>query len=57
MRCESICFPRAQLLNVARQEEMSRRHEMAGAGERWWRGSRAAIRIRRVAIGWQRRFL
>jgi len=34
MRCKSIDFPRAQLLNVARQEETSRRHEMAGAGER-----------------------
>jgi hypothetical protein len=34
MRCESIDFPRAQLLNVARQEETLRRHEMAGAGER-----------------------
>lgn len=34
MRCESSCFPRTQLLNVARQEETLRRHEMAGAGER-----------------------
>jgi hypothetical protein len=34
MRYESIDFPRAQLLNVARQEEALRRREMAGAGER-----------------------
>lgn len=33
MRSESIYFPRAELLNVARHEELLRCREEAGAGE------------------------